>query len=98
MRKTIFAVAVLAIIPLVACASSENRAKLAMYESNCARGDKPSCDLLPYKRSINQDEAVKNGFVGAAVVVLLPIIALGAVAEARQDAGICGWGKHTYAC
>jgi ABC-type maltose transport system permease subunit len=47
---------------------------------------------------VNADEAVKNGFTAAAIVVVLPIMLLGAVAQAREDAGICGWGKHTYAC
>lgn len=83
---------------IVGCASSENRAKLAEYEYDCAHGDQASCSLVPYQRSLNQDEAVKNGFVGAALLVLLPILILGEVAQAREEQGICGWGKNTHPC
>jgi hypothetical protein len=83
---------------LAGCASAQNRAYLTRLELDCAHGDQPSCNLIPEQREINRDEAISNGFKGAAIAVLLPILALGAVAEAREEAGICGWGRHTYAC
>jgi hypothetical protein len=85
-------------LSLVACASAEHRAALAQMESDCAAGDQSACSHAVYQRSVNQDEAVKNGLLGAAVGVLLPIMLLGAVAQSQEDAGVCGWGKHAHAC
>jgi hypothetical protein len=91
-------VATVLCVALLGCASAEHRALLASFERACAAGDKSSCDTIPYQRAVNQDEAVNNALAGAALVVLVPLVVLGEVAQARQDAGICGWGKHTYAC
>jgi hypothetical protein len=91
-------VATVLCLSVLGCASAVNRERLAAVERDCAAGDKSACDFLPAQRAINQDEAVKNGLAGAVIVVLLPLAILGQVAEDRQAAGICGWGKRTYAC
>lgn len=85
-------------LALVGCASEEHRAALKSMEDACSVGDPLACGRIPAQRATNQNEAATNAIAGVAMVILVPIMILGAVVQAREEAGICGWGKHTYAC
>ena len=68
---------------LAGCASPENRAALQHYKVGCAQGNANDCATVPHQERANRDEAMANGVKVAAMAVLLPLVILVAVADAR---------------
>jgi hypothetical protein len=71
---------------LAACASPENRAALQQYKGSCAAGDAQACRMIPYQESVNQNQALENTGKGVAIAVLLPVLILAAMADAKLAA------------
>ena len=82
-RRVVAAITALGV--LAGCASQANREALQRLQRDCAGGDQSSCAQEPYQEAINHDEAISNGVEAAAIVVLLPLIVLGAAAAAQAN-------------
>jgi hypothetical protein len=86
MRKVkILLIVTLAVCQVTACASPGNRAALESYQRGCANGDANACRMVPHQESINRAEAGENAGKAALVALLLPILVLAAVADAKTQ-------------
>lgn len=72
-------------IALAGCASQQNRDLLAKYQFDCTQGILAACNAVPVQEQINKDEANHNAAKTAAVLILLPLLALAAAASARYS-------------
>jgi hypothetical protein len=79
-RKMIALIASLSI--LTGCASEAHRQALANLKLACAAGNQDACKAVPAQEEINKKEANKNAGTTIGVLLLVPLLALGAAAGA----------------
>jgi len=92
-------VAAMAAATLAGCASAATRDALNMAKTDCAAGDSMACAQQPQLQAQANAEANDNAGKVALAAILLPILVLGAMANAQQQPDyvivpVC----HRYSC
>jgi hypothetical protein len=87
---------------LSGCASQANQQLLASYQDACSRYGTPSdCHAALEQEAINKDEAKSNALKIVGALLLIPLVAVAAAAQAREDQGpqcYNAWHHYWYYC